>query len=437
MKKVHMVLVLMAVTLGGSSTLFAGNLDYLSNQSADYMRTMSRNAATDAADIVVYNPAGTSWMEDGLYLNLNSQTLLKNYKITYDGTDYTSNTPTLILPSFFAVYKKSNLAVFGGFTVPAGGGSLTYEDGVPYLYPLALVVTEKDEAVPTNALFEGSSIYLAGTIGASYKLFNMVSFSAAGRVISASKEYKGQATYAPNLATLNAKKSAMGFGGIFGINIRPMEALNIGIHYDTPTPLTFKTTNSVAATNTNCTPEVTCNMTLAPGSALESFSDGFEEKRNLPGKLGVGISYEILSGFLAVNSSWSYYFVKQADDMDDVEGALGYVRSYDDDYGNGMDLAFSVELRPLPKLIASAGFNHTWLGGGEDTYYDFEYALDANTFAVGAKYGILERLNLTGAFAGTFYQEGQNAKLHTFYPKPETFNKSVFTFALGAEYRFL
>ena len=66
-------------TLLAAGTLMAGSVDYLSNQSADYLRTFSRNASLDA-DAAVYNPAGTAFLQPGLTLALSNQSIWKLYE---------------------------------------------------------------------------------------------------------------------------------------------------------------------------------------------------------------------------------------------------------------------------------------------------------------------------------------------------------------------
>jgi len=61
------------------SALFASQLNQedgiMPNQSAEYVRTQSRNASLDA-DAAFYNPAGTAFMKrKGLYVMFSSQTL--------------------------------------------------------------------------------------------------------------------------------------------------------------------------------------------------------------------------------------------------------------------------------------------------------------------------------------------------------------------------
>lgn len=461
MKKLASPILVACLVLGGlASESRAGSIDYLTNQSADFIRTLGRNAATDAADIVSHNPAGTTFLwNDGLYLSLSGQTILKAFSITYKDEVYEANNPTPFLPSFHTVFKFRNIAIFGAFTVPAGGGDLTYEKGVPFLYPLALMVPEKDGTkLPTDGYFAGSSMYLGGTFGAAYKLFNMVSLSAAMRVVSAKKTYKGWAYYEKKIASLKATKTAAGVGGIFGIHVRPFKYVDFGVRFETATGLEFET---VAETQ---------NLTINPNTALESFADGAKERRNLPAMMGLGLAIHPFKA-LTINANMHYYFNSSADSefnnsdeedkgdtglsQEDTTGATGFVRGYDDDYGDGMEISFSVEYKITKNLLASVGYNHSFSGnasfdpdsGEKDqpvTLSDFEYTLDSNAFGLGARYALLGgRLKLTAAFAGVFYNEAQNETAHPLMfaldkrsgSYSETYKKQSFVFALAAEYR--
>ena len=59
------------------SAAYAGAIDNKTNWSAEYIRTLNRNAATDYADIAAYNPAGTVKLQDGFILNGSLQYLGK------------------------------------------------------------------------------------------------------------------------------------------------------------------------------------------------------------------------------------------------------------------------------------------------------------------------------------------------------------------------
>src|SRR6187551_2354065 len=59
-------------------------IDNLANMSSEWIRSSARNAATDAADIVVYNPAGLTNLEDGLHINFSNQFLFRKPGHKYD-----------------------------------------------------------------------------------------------------------------------------------------------------------------------------------------------------------------------------------------------------------------------------------------------------------------------------------------------------------------
>jgi long-chain fatty acid transport protein len=96
MKKLVIVVFAVGLIFSGASLLFAGGIDNKQNFSAEYIRTFSRNAATDAADVTVYNPAGVMKMENGVYVNLGIFHALKDYSNTIGGTEYDSDAPSTI-----------------------------------------------------------------------------------------------------------------------------------------------------------------------------------------------------------------------------------------------------------------------------------------------------------------------------------------------------
>ena len=61
---------------GISGQLLAGGIVTNTNQSAQFIRTMSRNASTDI-DAVYFNPAGLVRMDDGFHFALHNQTIFQ------------------------------------------------------------------------------------------------------------------------------------------------------------------------------------------------------------------------------------------------------------------------------------------------------------------------------------------------------------------------
>ena len=111
-----------------AATAFAGAIDNKTNWSAEYIRTLNRNAATDYADIAAYNPAGTVKLHQGFTLNGSVQYLTTDYKNVINGTKYESDEPSFI-PGFFGVYNTGKWALFGAISNYGGGGKVDYSDG--------------------------------------------------------------------------------------------------------------------------------------------------------------------------------------------------------------------------------------------------------------------------------------------------------------------
>jgi len=412
-----------------ASPAHAGSIEYLSNLSADYIRTFSRNAATDGADVALYNPAGTTWLKDGIYVQLNNQTLIGKYNISYDGKDYPSDIMVPALPSLIGAFKMGDLAVFGAFSVPSGGGSLEYKEGVPFLQPLKLIVGSSDD--PENGYFKGSSIFYGGTLGVAYKFKDMISVSLGARYVMVKKQYEGGADYGSTRAELNASKEAAGLGFIAGLAVQPGFGLTLGLRYETQTDLEFEATTTSKGLGSEDSWKT---------NALSSFRNGAKEQRPMPAVLGGGLAWSAMG--LTVSASFHYYMTEAADAAKDEAGdpntGIGaYIKSWDDDYENGWDLGVSAEYQLTEELLVSVGYIKAKIGGNEKTYSDFEYAMDSNSVGGGVRYGLTDSLNVTVAISRTFYDDVQNKELgpKILYAEPETFSKSITDIALGLQYR--
>ncbi len=190
---------------------FAGGIVTNTNQSAAWVRMMARDASVDV-DAVFFNPAGLTHLEDGFYLQINSQTVKQGRTVTstYAGLNndtYEGKTFVPFLPTAFAVYKKGNLALSAGFTVIGGGGSAEFDKGLPeFEYSLVDLYNGLQALKPVgeqagvdlsvtgysvNASMTGSSTYLGFQGAVSYKINDMISVALGARYVSASNSYDG------------------------------------------------------------------------------------------------------------------------------------------------------------------------------------------------------------------------------------------------------
>ena len=117
-----------------STNLFA-QMDNLGNMSAEWIRVGARNAAHDATDAVVYNPAGITKMSDGWHMNFSNQSLWRHPSHSYDmgmgaGVQtWEQGSADMFLPNFYMAYKKNNWAMYTGVFNVGGGATMDYPHG--------------------------------------------------------------------------------------------------------------------------------------------------------------------------------------------------------------------------------------------------------------------------------------------------------------------
>ncbi|HPC47849.1 MAG TPA: hypothetical protein PLW83_07370, partial [Deltaproteobacteria bacterium] len=104
-------------------------------QSAEYARTLNRNAAADATDIVVYNPASLVDLSEGFHINLSNQTWFRRPSHSFDDPlgkgrlSFEQEATDWVVPNVHTAYRRSDWAVFASAYIPGGGASVKYPDG--------------------------------------------------------------------------------------------------------------------------------------------------------------------------------------------------------------------------------------------------------------------------------------------------------------------
>jgi long-chain fatty acid transport protein len=434
MRKGFIAVGIIVIMVGLASSLQAGGIINKQNLSADYIRTLNRNAATDMADAAAFNPAGTAMMEDGLYIKADAIYLWKDYTNQMPSSSPVFNLGTLesnepsIIPGFFAVYKQDRWSGFFAVTIPGGGGQVQYKDGDARTSLLAFgyasLIGLAPAAAPSTAdqYIEADSYYVGYSLGAAYKLFDSLSLSGGVRLVDASQKFKG---YARNPATgqsVNVKieRTDEAINYFLGLDYAPVKDLNIGLTYMSNTPLNFKadTRDSTAFLGPNSI------------SSRVGWQDGTHEREDLPGYLALGVSYFVLPGKLRIEPNFTYYLEKQAK----LEG------SRFDDAGNSYDVGATVEYIFNPQWRVSAGYLHTEIDGMDsENLLPEAPELDANSVSLGLVYSPIERLDLTFAVERTWYESvktGANSTAAGRAPAGTQYDKDVYGAAFGIQYRF-
>lgn len=205
MKKILSLLILAAFSIQAP----AGGLLTNTSQSAQYARMLSRNASRQI-DAAYFNPAGLSFLADGLHLSVQNQSFIQSKTIEsgysfLNDKSFKGNANSFFLPSLFAVYKTGNLAFSLGFGNHAVNNPGKFDDGLPsFEIPVSSMVPFlsflNDFPAPNkytvsgydaDIYFEGSSVAWGVQAGATYRANEYVSGYAGVRYLPSTNKYTG------------------------------------------------------------------------------------------------------------------------------------------------------------------------------------------------------------------------------------------------------
>ncbi len=421
------------------------------NQSALYLRLLSRNASTDL-DAVYYNPAGLAYLKDGFHIALHNQTIVQektvvNSFILLNNSKYIGKVNVPFYPNFYAVYKKGALALSFGFGPNAGGGSADYGKGLPsfetQIASIPALLTGM--GLPTtkysaNILFNGSSIFYGFQGNVSYAFSDMVSAAAGLRYIHAVNTYEGhiqnilinplhplinptgqmisaptffttigQAAYAAMTGNqaVDAEQTGSGFTPILSLHLRPVEGLNISARYEfkTKLELTNKTTKDV-------------NPPM--------FTNGAKTRSDIPAILSFGVEYALMPQ-LRASVSFNYTFDKNAN----WDGREKFVDS------NAYDIAIGIEYDVTKSIAVSAGYMRTKYGLSANYQKDSSFELSSHTFGLGGRLRVGEKLDIDiSGFLANYQDFSKTIAYPPIGSFSEKYQQTTSGFSIGLGYHF-
>ena len=411
MKKLFVFLCVTGLIAASASPLFAGGIENKHNWSAEWVRTLNRNAATDSADAVSYNPAGVMKMDNGFYVNIAGQYALKDYSNTFLGIKYETDEPDFV-PSLFALYKQDKWAAYGAVTIVVAGGKIDYDKGDTTTFGLAqqiLAATALDTLLSHR--LKGEAYSFGYTLGGAYKINDMFSVSLGARYVDASRDFKGNAVLGVGAApgvfdttfAVDYEETGHGWGGIIGVNVTPLEELNIGLRYETKTNIDYST-------------HVTQDD-------IGIVTEGFQRERDLPALLGLGVSYKFTPK-IRVEADLTYYFNKDANWTNNPITSADETKKDD-----GYDIGIACEYTFNPKWKASVGYMYTDVGLDPDNMSIETPELDAATVAGGVAFTPVPDWDINLGVLKTFYGDATTST-GIFY------EKDVVIISLGIQHKF-
>jgi long-chain fatty acid transport protein len=425
MKKTLWILLVLAVFL--QAGLFGGSIDYLTNQSAKWLISPSRNAATEGADIANYNPAGTAFLPKGLHLDLSNQTLFKLYEngdtkfqptqigsgygLTGSDNTFKPEMFTLALPNLYAAYNFGQLGIGslalylqGGVT--AGGGDLDWKDGTAgTTYALSglrlgIYAATAPTGAPTDLgeitsqSFKASSIYYDIGLGGAYSfLDDFFSVSLGGRLVIPRRSFILAASFANYGASLNAEYeyNALGFTPIIGFDVRPVKGLTLAVRYEMETNLEFEYAEKNLSAD-SLAPGLGDVIKNAGAGLLggQGIQDGAEFNLNLPHIIALGAEYQV-NDALTVSLSGNVYLLSVAD----------YGKNTGDYFGIGYEIGLGTTYKLIENLTLGLGLIYTE-SGAKDLYFTDSLLnasanppLDSVAVGLGGTYAFKNGLDIT------------------------------------------
>ena len=439
-----------AVLIGGlfllMNTAFAGGILTKTNQSAQFTRMVSRNASTDM-DAVYYNPAGIGQMKNGFYFALNNQSLFQSYTTTsgfkfnsefkgLNNQEYIGEMSAPLFPTAFAVYKKDKWSVSLGFGPNAGGGSITYDTGLPsFEKPISLLpLSLSSQGLPTTAYsanlkLKGSSVYWGTQLNGSYSINEVLTVSLGVRMNRAVNNYNGyikDIMINPNYAAFGAKYT--------GAMVPATEFFADGANV-----LNFLATSSTA-TSASLTEKI--NSGALPAATPLSALPQFEQIKQLLGAAKIDASNMNVGTAAATLSIVAPVFTNNASKLEDnsVNTADRYVDVKQT--GLGLTPIVGVNLH-FEKLNIGLKYEYkSFLGLTNHTTQDFTgfFPDGAKTggdmpaiIAGGADYQVSDKLKLSGSF--TYFLDNKIGWGNNVYGQERTIDKNYLELAFGAEYK--
>ncbi len=429
-------LILFTVLTFCTHLLFA-QLDNLSNMSAEWMRTSARNAATDATDIVVYNPAGLTSMSNGVHVNIGNQSLFRNPSHRYDfgmgegEKEFYQDGADAFLPNVYAAYKTNQWALFGGTFVSGGGATMNYPEGsitTDMIALQSLMAAQGAYGAAKDQHLKASSYYMTTALGIAYQANKHFSFAVSGRYLDAKNKTEAGMTLTSSPIglddqplNLQTSDHASGYGAVVSMNVKANEKINCSVRYETMVKLNFKTKQTKDDYGVT--------------------TDGAMNRRDLPAVFAFGAGIKMTSKMTAL-IDYNYYFQKHANWGKST--MVTNEKSWSSMAGDASTYAMGFQYELAKKWTASIG----------GAYSDFAYADKAGYYTRMGTFEVMQddnfNMNCGFAFKPCKFATVNVGYMHTFWKKDQTIkalnmqpmdvdvtvNNSLNAFAVGVDLNF-
>ena len=463
MKKIVLSLIVFTMT---TVAAMAGGILTNTNQSVLFLKNPARDAAI-GLDGVYSNPAGVVFMPEGFHVAFNWQYAHQTRTITSTNEvfslgkkndsksvkEFEGVADAPIIPSLQAAWNKGDWSIQFNFSVPGGGGSCEFADGLGSFESVVGTIAKKLE--PLGALgydmdgyMKGRQYYYGIQLGAAYKVNNNLAVYGGLRLLYGDATYKyvefgdfmqgaigyvedgiaqvdagieqvnaGIAQYeavgAPVPEDLTAKQQALvaqqaqleGTRKELGTLQKYAEGVNLlsnqdGMGIAPVIGIDYKVKNfNFAAkyefkTQIRMKNESTVNK-ASEIAAVNRFRDGEKVNEDAPALLTIGAQWKPIEE-VSLNLGWHHYFDKDANWYNNTQDLL---RRNTNEYLAG------VEWDVTDRLNVSCGGQLTRYGLTDEYMNDMSFVVNSYSLGFGFSYKVKENITLSAAYFQTNYDK--------------------------------
>ena len=492
MKKI--VFSLIAFTMTTVSAM-AGGILTNTNQSVLFLKNPARDAAI-GLDGVYSNPAGVAFMPEGFHVAFNWQYAHQTRTITSTNPvfalgkkngglstkEFEGVADAPIIPSLQGAYNKGNWSLQFNLSVPGGGGSCEFADGLGSFESVVGSIAHMlqplgAQGYDMDSYMKGRQYYYGIQLGAAYKIYPNLSVYGGLRLLYGDATYKAKisniqvkteagyydfadflqyssttvnngldlvnaaiAQYEAAGATapaelvakqaqlegtreslLQLQKYAQGVNLLCnqdGLGIAPV----IGVDWK------YKNFNFAAKyefkTQIRMKNESTVNE-ASEIAAVNKFRDGEKVNEDAPALLTVGAQWKPIDE-VSLNLGWHHYFDKDASWYNNTQELLDH---------NTNEFLAGVEWDVTDRLNVSCGGQLTRYGLSDRYMNDMSFVVNSYSIGLGFSYKVKDNITLSAAYFQTNY-DNYNREDYPTAGVSDTFTRTNRVLGIGCQLDF-
>ena len=457
MKKIVLSLIVFTMT---TVSAMAGGILTNTNQSVLFLKNPARDAAI-GLDGVYSNPAGVAFMPEGFHIAFNWQYAHQTRTITSTNEvfklgkknngesvkEFEGVADAPVIPSLQAAWNKGNWSIQFNFSVPGGGGSCEFADGLGSFESVVGTIAKKLEPLGAqgydmDGYMKGRQYYYGIQLGAAYKVNPNLSVYGGLRLLYGDATYKAKisnilvktaagyvefgdfmqgaiATVEDGIAQVDAAIAAYGSSDALvakkaqlegtktelgtlqkyaeGVNLLSNQD-GLGIAPVIGVDWKYKNFNFAAKyefkTQIRMKNESTVNK-ASEIAAVNKYRDAEKVNEDAPALLTLGAQWKPIDE-VSLNLGWHHYFDKDANWYNNTQDLL---RRNTNEYLAGVEWDVS------DRLNVSIGGQLTRYGLTDEYMNDMSFVVNSYSLGLGFSYKVKENVTLSAAYFQTNYDK--------------------------------